>query len=91
MNLKFLLLIGLIPLASCATLGPSASFYSVKIVNRCAGSKSVYIDGTRQNTIAAGRSLTITNIKKGTHILQASGLNSLHVDFDQDKVWTLCP
>jgi hypothetical protein len=90
---KFLLLAGLMPLAlaSCGLFGDNTSYYSVKIVNQCTSSKSVYIDGSLQDTIGSGRSLTITKIEEGTHTLQASGLDPLRVYFDQDKVWTLCP
>jgi hypothetical protein len=89
---KFLLL-GLMPLAlaSCGLFGDDTSYYSVKVVNDCNSSKSVYIDGTFQNTVGSGRSLTITGVEEGTHTLQASGLDPLRVYFDQDKVWTLCP
>ena len=89
---KFLLL-GLMPLAlaSCGFFGPDTSYYSVKVNNECSSSKSVYIDGTFQDTVSSGRSLTITKIEEGTHTLQASGLDPLRVYFDQDKVWTLCP
>jgi hypothetical protein len=90
---KILLLAGLMPLvlASCNLFGPDTAYYSVKIVNECNSSKSVYIDGTFQNTVGSGRSLTITGVEEGTHTLQASGLDPLRVYFDQDKVWTLCP
>jgi hypothetical protein len=90
---KFLLLASLMPLAlaSCGFFGDDTSYYSVKIVNECSSSKSVYIDGSFQDTIGSGRSLTITKIEEGTHTLQASGLDPLRVYFDQDKVWTLCP
>lgn len=89
---KFLL-VGLMPLAlaSCGFFGEDTSYYSVKIVNECSTSKSVYIDGTFQDTVGSSRSLTITKIEQGTHTLQASGLDPLRVYFDQDKVWTLCP
>jgi hypothetical protein len=89
---KILLLAGLMPLAltSCSLfrVGP---VYSVKVVNGCNISKSISIDGTFQNTIAAGQSLKITKIMAGTHTLKASGLDPVRVYFDQDKVWTLCP
>jgi hypothetical protein len=90
---KFLLLASLMPLAlaSCGFFGDDTSYYSVKIVNECSSSKSVYIDGSFQDTIGSGRSLTVTKIEEGTHTLQASGLDPLRVYFDQDKVWTLCP
>jgi hypothetical protein len=90
---KFLLLASLMPLAlaSCGFFGDDTSYYSVKIVNECSSSKSVYIDGSFQDTIGSGRSLTITKIEEGTHTLQASGLEPVRVYFDQDKVWTLCP
>jgi hypothetical protein len=90
---KFLLLAGLMPLAlaSCGLFGPDTAYYSVKVVNECSSGKSVYIDGTFQDTVGSGRSLTITKIEEGTHTLQASGLDPLRVYFDQDKVWTLCP
>jgi hypothetical protein len=89
---KFLLLASMpLALASCGLFGDDTSYYSVKIINECNSSKSVYIDGTFQNTISSGRSLTITGVEEGTHTLQASGLEPLRVYFDQDKVWTLCP
>ena len=89
---KFFLLAAMMPLAlaSCGLFGPDTSYYSVKIQNQCNSSKSVYIDGTFQDTVGSGRSLTITNVEEGTHTLQASGLDPLRVYFDQDKVWTLC-
>jgi hypothetical protein len=90
---KFLLLAGLMPLAlaSCGLFGSDTSYYSVKVVNECSTSKKIYIDGTFQDTVGSGRSLSITKIEEGTHTLQASGLDPLRVYFDQDKVWTLCP
>ena len=90
---KFFLLAGLMPLVltACPLFGPETSYYSVKIQNQCSSSsKSVYIDGTFQDTVGSGRSLTITKVEEGTHTLQASGLDPLRVYFDQDKVWTLC-
>jgi hypothetical protein len=90
---RFVLLAGFMPLAlaSCGFFGSDTSYYSVKIINQCSNSRSVYIDGALQDTIGAGRSLTITKIEEGTHTLQASGLDPLRVYFDQDKIWTLCP
>jgi hypothetical protein len=89
------LLAGLVPLAltSCpaSESDSSSSYYSVKIVNQCGESKSVYIDDTFQSTISSGRSLRITSVEEGTHTLRATGLDPLRVYFDRDKVWTLCP
>ena len=61
---EFLLLAGLMLLAldSCGLFGPDTSYYSVKVVNECSSGKSVYIDGTFQDTVGSGRSLTITKI-----------------------------
>jgi hypothetical protein len=89
---KFLLLAGLMLLAltSCSLFRADAT-YSVKVINGCKVGKRISIDGAFQNTIAAGQSIKFTKISAGTHTLQASGLNPVRVNFDQDKIWTLCP
>jgi hypothetical protein len=87
-----LLLTGLMPLmlASCSLLR-AAPTYSVKVTNGCKVSKRISIDGVFQKTIASGQSIKFTKIAAGSHTLQASGLEPVRVNFDQDKVWTLCP
>jgi hypothetical protein len=80
----------LFALASCSQLR-AAPTYSVKVINACKVSKRISIDGAFQNTIAAGQSIKFTKIAAGPHTLQASGLEPVRVNFDQDKVWTLCP